>query len=238
MDEILKSSFGAGNASPSAYSSNALGAGKDAHLSSETPIPAKAHFQTRSRLGSSSMSRPFNRPTSTYSNASTSVTRPSTASGRKSRATNASSILGVSETDGLICAICEARGVSPSVGVAFLNVSLGEAVLSQICDNQSYVKTIHKIQMMCPSRIVCMSSITKGSQESTVALLLNNLLPDTPLDEVDRSAWSEAKGIAYINKLAFEADVQPIQVALQGKYYAVCSFAAVSCDKVSCVTIH
>lgn len=63
---------------------------------------------------------------------------------------------------------------------------------------------------------------------STIAMLLGNTLPDTPIDEVDRSLWSEAKGMASINKLAFEADIQPIQVALQGKYYAICSFAAVS----------
>jgi DNA mismatch repair protein MSH4 len=75
----------------------------------------------------------------------------STASGRKSRAT--SSMWG---SDGyqIICAVSEARGVSPSVGLAFVNVTTNEAVLSQICDSQFYVKTVHKIQVYAPSTVL------------------------------------------------------------------------------------
>lgn len=171
---------------------------------------------------------PTTTPSFTNSEVLTSLSRPTTASGRKSRTTNASSVLGRGEAQTIICAVCEARGVSPSVGVAFVNTSISEAVLSQICDNQSYVKTLHKIRINWPSRIVCLAQSTKGTQSSNLIPLLNTMFVDAQIMETDRSSWSEAKGLEYINNLAFEADIRPIQVALQGKYYAVCAFAAVS----------
>ncbi|PHH91058.1 hypothetical protein CDD83_1803 [Cordyceps sp. RAO-2017] len=159
--------------------------------------------------------------------ASRSGTRPSTASGRKSRTTTTSSILGLSDQQNVICALGESRGVTPSVGVAFVNVTLGEVLLSQICDNQSYVKTIHKIQMNLPSRILFMSTACPPNKPSTLFNLAQELVPEARCDAFDRSAWSEHEGLNYINKLASPSDVEPVKFALQGKYYSICSFAAV-----------
>lgn len=164
----------------------------------------------------------------TQSDILTSLSRPTTASGRKSRATNASSVLGMGEAHTIVCAVCEARGVSPSVGIAFVNTSIGEAILSQICDNQSYVKTLHKIRINWPSRIVCLAQATKTT---SLTPLLRSMFADIPIDETDRSFWSESNGLEYINKLAFESDIQPIQVAIQGKYYAVSALAAVGTQR-------
>ena len=165
----------------------------------------------------------------TISRASTSRpgTRPTTASGRKSRATTASSILGNSESQSIVCAISEARGVTPLAGVAFINVSLGDVTLSQICDNQSYVKTIHKIQMLSPSRIVFMSTACPPNRPSTLFSLIQELVPEAQINSFDRSAWSETSGLEYLQNLAFENDVEPLKVATKGKYYAISSFGAV-----------
>ncbi|KJZ80100.1 hypothetical protein HIM_00814 [Hirsutella minnesotensis 3608] len=159
--------------------------------------------------------------------ASRSGTRPSTASGRKSRATTASSILGLNDQQTIVCALGESCGVTPSVGIAFVNTSLGEAIVSQICDNQSYVKTIHKIQMFGPSRIVFRSSACSPSNPSTLYRLVKDILHEARCDALDRSAWSEHAGLDYILKLASPSDVEPVKFALQGKYYATSSFAAV-----------
>ncbi|EJP68096.1 MutS domain V [Beauveria bassiana ARSEF 2860] len=202
---------------------------------SNTPASARTPARRRSRkttgpsaatpkshqLFQSSNSVAASTPGLTPSNISTSLSRPTTASGRKSRATNASSVVGEAQT--IVCAVCEARGVSPSVGIAFVNTSLGEAVLSQICDNQSYVKTLHKIRINWPSRIICLA---QGTRPTSLMSLLRTMFADIPIDVTDRSFWSETKGIEYINKLAFETDIPPIQVAIQGKYYAVSALAA------------
>ncbi|KAM0225193.1 hypothetical protein ACHAQD_001125 [Fusarium lateritium] len=152
--------------------------------------------------------------------------RPGTASGRKSRNGTASSILGLSETQSIVCAVSEARGVSPAVGVAFVNVSIGEVTISQICDNQSYVKTIHKIQLSAPSRILFMSTACPPNNPSTLFSLVQNLIPEAQIDALDRSAWSETEGLEYIHNLAFKDDIEPLKVATQGKFYAISSFAA------------
>ena len=170
------------------------------------------------------------RPQTSLARSSTAVpqSRPSTTvSGRKSRQSTLTSVLGSTDRQTIICALSEARGVAPSVGVALVNLSLGEAVLSQICDNQSYVKTVHKLQMAGPSRIVFMSTACPPNKNSVLYSLVDELIPDAAIELFERSAWSEVDGLDYINKLAFESDSDPIKVAIQGKYYSVCSFAAV-----------
>ncbi|KAM5347678.1 hypothetical protein ACJ41O_007502 [Fusarium nematophilum] len=152
--------------------------------------------------------------------------RPGSASGRKSRNGTTTSILGYSDAHTIVCAISEARGVSPEVGVAFVDVSIGDVALSQICDNQSYVKTIHKIQMSSPSRILFMASACPPSRPCTLFSLVEELAPEARIDSLDRSAWSEAEGLQYMQNLAFREDVGPLKVATQGKFYAVTSFAA------------
>ncbi|CAJ0549703.1 Ff.00g033160.m01.CDS01 [Fusarium sp. VM40] len=154
------------------------------------------------------------------------ASRPGTASGRKSRNGTASSILGLSEAHSIVCAVSEARGVSPAVGVAFVNVSIGEVIISQICDNQSYVKTIHKIQLSAPSRILFMSTACPPNNPSTLFSLVQNLIPEAQIDALDRSAWSETEGLEYIHNLAFKDDIEPLKVATKGKFYAISSFAA------------
>lgn len=153
---------------------------------------------------------------------------PSTiASGRRSRATTTASILGHTDSKSVICALSESRGVSPSVGLAIINVSIGEVILSQICDVQTYVKTIHKIQMSGPSRILIMSSTLPPNKPSDMSSLVQELVPEARILGLDRSSWSETAGLEYIQKLALVNDIEPLKVALNGKFYAVSSLSAV-----------
>lgn len=152
--------------------------------------------------------------------------RPGTSSGRRSRTTT-SSVVDQSESQNIVCAISEARGVSPSVGIASINATIGEIILSQICDNQSYVRTIHKMQMTSPSRVIFMPSAVPPIKPSPLLSLVDELVPEAKVEMLERGAWSQSAGLAYVQNLAFASDVEPLKVALQGKYYAVSSFAAV-----------
>ncbi|KAL7960411.1 muts domain V domain-containing protein [Trichoderma compactum] len=165
------------------------------------------------------------RPSTAYTTASTTTSRPTTPS-RRSRSEATPSILGQSDSHDVVCAVSEARGVTPTVGIAAVDLSLGEVTLSQICDNQSYVRTIHKLQLACPSRIVFMPSACSPNEPSTFFSLVQRLIPEAETASHDRSAWSESAGIEYIEHLAPEGDIGPIKVAIQGKYYAVCCFSA------------
>ncbi|PTB66869.1 DNA mismatch repair protein [Trichoderma citrinoviride] len=165
------------------------------------------------------------RPSTALITGSTTTSRPTTPS-RRSRSGATPSILGQSESHDVVCAVSEARSVAPTVGIATVNLSLGEATLSQICDNQSYVKTIHKLQLASPSRIVFMPSACSPNEPSTFFTLVQRLIPEAELSSHDRSAWSESAGVEFIEHLAPEGDVGPIKVAIHGKYYAVCCFSA------------
>ncbi|KAI0486460.1 muts domain V [Xylaria cf. heliscus] len=147
----------------------------------------------------------------------------STASGRKSRA--ASSIWG-SDSHIVICAVTEARGVTPSVGLSFVNITTNEAILSQICDTQFYVKTIHKIQMYEPSVILMVNTALPPNPKSNLVSIIEAELPGTTIEPLDRKYWSEHAGLEFIQSLAFQDDLEAIKVAIGGNFYATCSFAA------------
>ena len=159
--------------------------------------------------------------TSRRSTARPSTTRPSTARPRTGVST-----LGV-ENQEIICAISESRGISPTVGLAFVNLDNGEAVMSQISDSQTYVKTIHKLVVFNPSIILIVN--TASNPKSKLFSIIEDNLEDIESNMMlmDRRYWAETTGVEYIQQLAFAEDVETIKTAVSGNYYAVCCFAAV-----------
>lgn len=164
---------------------------------------------------------------------STTTSRPGTrrfGTGRPSTArpkTIASTIARV-EVQQVVCAIAESRGISPTVGLAFVNLDTGEAVLCQICDSQTYVRTIHKLKVYGPTEILVMS--TAASPKSKLFSIVEENLEDigSKLTLFDRRYWAESTGYEYIQSLAFREDVEAIKISVTGNYYAVCCIAAVS----------
>jgi DNA mismatch repair protein MSH4 len=150
---------------------------------------------------------------------------PSSISGRKSRC---ASSIGGSEKHEIICAVSEARGVTPTVGIVFVNVSTGQANLSQICDTQFYVRTLHQITVYDPSRILLVSTTFPPNPGSTLYNMINETFPVTPLQPLDRKYWSEQTGLDYLHTLAFRHDVEAVKVAIEGNFYATCALSAVS----------
>jgi len=136
------------------------------------------------------------------------------------------STLGV-EFQQIICAVNESRGVSPTVGLSFLNLDTGEAVLSQISDSQTYVRTIQKLMVFAPSMILIVS--TAVNPKSKLFSIIEENLKDFNSSIVlqDRRYWAETTGLEYIQQLAFAHDVETIKISIGGNYFAVCCFAAV-----------
>ena len=153
-----------------------------------------------------------------------STSRPSTGTGRRSRA---GSTIGGGEAQQIICAISEARGISPTVGLAFINISTGEAVISQICDNQFYARTLNKLQVFDPSEILIVSTCGPPNPKSKMYQVVEENILGARIITVDRRYWSETAGLEYIQQLAFVEDVEAIKVAVGGNYFATCCFAAV-----------
>ncbi|KAJ4352708.1 MutS protein msh4 [Ascochyta clinopodiicola] len=175
------------------------------------------------------------RPSTSYTSASTSygygdynttTSRPHT--GRPSTArpkTGASTIARV-ESQHVVCAVAESRGISPTVGLAFVNLDTGEAVLCQINDSQTYVRSIHKLKVYGPSEVLIVA--TASSPKSKLFSIIEENLEDigSKITLLDRRYWADSTGYEYIQSLAFKEDVEAIKVSVQGNYYAICCIAA------------
>ena len=182
------------------------------------------------------MSRPSTAQSSSFSTypyyeGTTTTSRPRNGQASRVRPSTARPRTGVSTlaaTDQqIICAMSESRGVAPTVGLAFVNLDTGEAALSQICDNQSYVKTLSKLAVYCPSEILIMS--TAMSPKSKMFSTIEEHLADfnSNITVLDRRYWAENLGFDYIRQLAFPEDVEAIHLAIGTNYFAVCCIAAV-----------
>ncbi|ETS87201.1 hypothetical protein PFICI_01029 [Pestalotiopsis fici W106-1] len=202
---------------------NTLSGTMQSRTSAGTPHPSVSHARSRSSLSQRSYRSSGKRSVVSSSYPFSQRGSASTASGRKSRAT--SSIWG-SDGHQVICAVSEARGVSPSVGLAFINVTTNEAILSQICDSQFYVKTIHKISMYDPDTILMASTAFPPNVKSTLLSMIEEEFHATIVESLDRKYWSETAGMDAMHNLVFREDLESIQIAMQGNFYATCAFAA------------
>ena len=123
----------------------------------------------------------------------------------------------------IICAVSESRGVSSTVGLTFVNLSTGEAVLCQICDSQTHVKTVTKLGVFEPTEILFSSTV----KDSKLFHIIQENIPESNFTFLDRRYWSEPAAHDYVNQLAFPDDIESVKMILGGNYYAACSFAAV-----------
>jgi len=153
--------------------------------------------------------------------------RPGTARPSTGRRSRAGSTLGGRESQQIICAVSEGRGITPIVGLAFVNISTGEAVLSQICDNQFYARTLNKLQVFDPSEILIVSTSGPPNTKSKMYRVIEENILGARIATVDRRYWSETTGLEYIQHLAFKEDVEAIKVAIGGNFYATCCLSAV-----------
>ena len=131
------------------------------------------------------------------------------------------------ENQHIVCAVTESRGISPTVGLAFVNLDTSEAILCQVSDSQTYVKTVHKLSVFAPSEILFMSTMVnpKSKLFSIIEEDLEGL--NTAILDVDRRYFAEDLGMNYIQQLALAEDIETIKLAVTGNYFAVCSLAAV-----------
>ena len=138
----------------------------------------KTSYETRPTTSLSTSNRLYG-----YNDTTTgSVSRPRTArrsTGRPGTANTARPRTGYStlavENQEIVCAVAESRGVSPSVGLAFINLDTGEAVLSQLNDTQTYVKTVHKLTVYNPSHI-CMVQSAANPKSKLFSVLEEEVL--------------------------------------------------------------
>lgn len=164
-------------------------------------------------------------PRSRVKTANTTASRPIT--GRSRSRTAATSTGYQYFGNDIICAISESRGISPSVGLAFVNLTTCEAVLCQFADTQTFAHTCHKLKVFSPNEIIYAST---AANSKLLSILQDNLETEKhgiAMTQIDRRYWSERIGHEYVTQLAFPDDLEALKLSLAGNYFAVCCFAAV-----------
>ncbi|KAF2156856.1 hypothetical protein K461DRAFT_218151 [Myriangium duriaei CBS 260.36] len=148
-------------------------------------------------------------------------TRPSTARPRTGVST-----LGV-EFERIVCAVTESRGISPTVGLAFINLDKAEGIMCQISDSQTYVRTIQKLEVYSPTQILIANTAVNPFSNLVRVIDEHGERLRTELVVLDRKYWSEKTGMEYLENLAFAEDLDSIKISVGDNYYAVCCFSAV-----------
>ncbi|ERS99658.1 hypothetical protein HMPREF1624_03020 [Sporothrix schenckii ATCC 58251] len=135
--------------------------------------------------------------------------------------------IGPDENRGVVCAVCDSNNVNRTVGLAFVNVPIAEAVLTNVADTQCYQGTIHKIQMMEVSRIL-MQPTPASSVQSGLALRphIEEELRGLPIVERAKPDWSADDGMLALQRVAFTEDLPSLEVAVKDNFHLLCAFSA------------
>lgn len=139
-------------------------------------------------------------------------------------------------TTGIFCHNCKYENLAD-------NVMAGECVLSEICDSQTYVRTMHKLSVFDPTEVggarsqiyftplndlmqILVPNTAVVPRKSTLLSITEHYLPGAVITQVPRKYYNEQMGHDYIQQLAFSDDIAGIKVAVSAKFYAISAAAA------------
>ncbi|KAH8823418.1 muts domain V-domain-containing protein [Flagelloscypha sp. PMI_526] len=166
------------------------------------------------------------RPWTAQSRPGTSYSRPQTAQSSR-------------REGNYVVAVLEGRGVSREVGIAALDRDTGHCVLVQLGDCQTYVRTLHQLQLYNPSLILVPDTFLSasdaalaapGKNAASTSLLVECLreeFPYSPIEVVGRKYWNDASGLDFVIQLCVEDDERAgTLVSIANKYYALSAVSA------------
>ncbi|KAI8336838.1 DNA mismatch repair protein Msh4 [Chlamydoabsidia padenii] len=121
-------------------------------------------------------------------------------------------------------AIAEGCGIGTEVGVSYIHLPSSECTLSQISDLPTFTKTMLKIYLANPSKIL----ITKSPVEPSTKLIqmIEKHFPQVQIMSLPRKNFNDKDGLAYIQKLGSPEHVVSLLRALSSKYYCLAATSA------------
>ncbi|KAG8891086.1 MutS protein msh4 [Tulasnella sp. 332] len=143
-----------------------------------------------------------------------------------------------------VVAVIEGRGVGREVGIAALDRGTGQAILIQLADCQTYVKTIVHIRLHSPSLIFVpdtfMSSDPMTARRPSPLLeCLREEFEDVPFEQVPRKCWNDTAGLDFVTQLILDDEERPgTLLTLANKYYALSAASALfnyADTKLNCI---
>ncbi|KAI9321902.1 muts domain V-domain-containing protein [Dichotomocladium elegans] len=184
-----------------------------------TSIPRSCELQKKRHTGKESTP-----PGSKDLNASTSTTATTQKTRTSTFITPPGARPSTAHRDHCIMALAESRGVAAEVGVCVIHSSTGECILSQVSDSQSYPRTLHKINLHDPDKILLVSSAV----DSCINQLYQSIdrhFPQTNITAVPRRYFNEEAGKKMIEDYGLE-EASTLFLDISSKYYCLAAVAA------------
>ncbi|KAJ3055925.1 MutS protein msh4 [Rhizophlyctis rosea] len=118
-----------------------------------------------------------------------------------------------------VVAIIEGRGAASEVGIAAIDLRTSECILSQ-----TYVKTLHKLNLLEPVQIV--TSITTVEPKSKLISIIEDALPDVEVTALMRKYFNDNAGVQYIKQYGLAEEYGSLMLGISAKYFCLAATAA------------
>ncbi|CAG8611279.1 2676_t:CDS:10 [Ambispora gerdemannii] len=125
-----------------------------------------------------------------------------------------------------IVAVIEGRGVASEVGMCFIDLKTSECILSQISDSQTYVKTLHKMNLYEPAEIL-LSTTAFEPAKSKLCKIFEENMQSAIVTPIGRKYFNDVVGMNYIKQYGIEEDSAVLILGLMSKFYCLAAAAAV-----------
>ncbi|POG68044.1 putative DNA mismatch repair protein MutS [Rhizophagus irregularis DAOM 181602=DAOM 197198] len=120
----------------------------------------------------------------------------------------------------------EGRGVATEVGMCFIDLRTSECILSQIADSQTYVKTLHKLNLYNPVEIILSVTAIEPSKSKLCKILEDNM-PMASIIPIGRKYFNDAIGLNYIKQYSLEEDSASLILGITSKFYCLAATGAI-----------
>ncbi|GMM38326.1 MutS family protein [Saccharomycopsis crataegensis] len=124
----------------------------------------------------------------------------------------------------VLCSITESQALAPIVGIAFLFLATGELIVSCIKDSQTYIRTIHKIQVYSPTEIMIPTGL---AQSNLMAILESNLSAEVKITLISKNQFTCDNPMSLIQKYTFSDDFIKLRLELVNQVYGLNSIVAI-----------
>ncbi|GFG40763.1 hypothetical protein Cfor_06041, partial [Coptotermes formosanus] len=125
-----------------------------------------------------------------------------------------------------IVALTEGRGQARGeVGIAALDVNYPLLILCQISDNQTYMNTLTKINVLNPIEILVPNTFCDMHSTSKLYTLVQEAFPTVSVSSVLRKHFRDSVGLQQIETLCAD-EYSSVQIVVSQKFYALAAAAA------------
>ncbi|KAG2230711.1 hypothetical protein INT48_003718 [Thamnidium elegans] len=125
-----------------------------------------------------------------------------------------------------IMTITEGRGVAIEIGLCVFDINSCEFIISQLADSQTFTRTLQKINLNNPQKIIVASSsmdnphIGSANEEvgTTLCQWIRRQFPRVPIISLPRRYFNDEEGKSYIRTYGLQEDVIGLLVGVSKKH--------------------